>query len=710
MPALAGIITGSAVAVATLTWLRRRLQQTPTLATGLDEPNHGPTFPLFHNKRNQLLQEYAQFGGVVEVSEAEKMANQLLREATWLAGYSITAILLYPPLVFLSIPPLIYLAIPIFREARRSLVEERKVNTAVLDALVILGSVGFIFSNPSFLVIGTISGWLFAVTNKLVVATEDQTRQGLTNLFGKQPQTLWIVQDGVQIEIPFESVQVGDLVVIEAGQIIPVDGVITEGLASVDQQALTGEAQLQEKGPGDEVFAATIVLRGRMTVRVEKTGTETVSAQIGQVLNQMVDYRSSLQLRGQAISDRTAGPTLVLSALALPLGPSSVLAILYSGIGYTMKLLGPLSVLNFLQVTARHGILIKDGRVLEQIRTLDTVVFDKTGTLTLETPHVGQLYSCNGMDEIALLTVAAAAEQRQPHPLARAICQAAHDRGIEFPRISDAAYQIGYGIQVVLEGRQIRVGSRRFMEMESIALPPELNAIAEQSQLQGYSLVYVAIDNQIGGAIELQPTVRPEAKRVVHALQEYGLDLYIISGDHEVPTRSLASQLGITQYFAETLPQDKANLIAQLQQEGRSVCFVGDGINDSVALKQAQVSISLRGASTIATDTAQIILMDETLNQLPHLFALSQKFEANMKVNLMTSVIPGVVIIGGAFLGMVGYGAAILWFNLGLGAGLINTLLPLLQRNNSANSVAWSRRTLPTTRTTLLQPTRTPQP
>ena len=182
--------------------------------------------------------------------------------------------------------------------------------------------------------------------------------------------------------------------------------------------------------------------------------------------------------------------------------------------------------------------------------------------------------------------------------------------------------------------------------------------------------------------IELHPTIRPEAKRVVHALQKHGLELYIISGDHEIPTRSLATKLGIEHYFAETLPEDKASLIARLQKEGRSVCFVGDGINDSVALKQAEVSVSLRGASAIATDTAQIILMDETLNQLPHLFGLSREFEANMKVNLMTSVVPGVIIIGGAFLGIVGYAGAIIWFNLGMGAGLINSLLPLFRRRN----------------------------
>ncbi len=670
------------MAVATVPWLRRRQKRKRNLVTILNESDDKPIVPKFYNKREQLLQEYVQSGGIIEVSEAEKMANRWLVASSCLTGYAVAAMLLYPPLIFLSIPALLYVSIPLFQEARRSLLEERKVNTAVLDTLINLGALGLVFSNPGFLVMGAISGWLFALTNKLVVSTEDRTRQRLTNLFGEQPRMVWVIKDGIQIEIPFESVQAGDVVVIEAGQTIPVDGVIDEGMASIDQQMLTGESQPREKGPSDEVFAATIVLAGQITIRVEKTGSETVSAQIGQVLNEMADYRSSLQLRGLEISDRASLPTLVLSILALPFGPSRMFAVLFSGIGHTMNTLGPLSVLNFLQVTSGYGVLIKDGRALEQIRNVDTVVFDKTGTLTLEHPHVGQLYPCNGLNARELLTVAAAAEQRQPHPIARAICQAAEAKGIELPAIAAGAYQIGYGIQVTLQGQQIRVGSRRFMEMEGIALSPEIEAIATQGQAQGYSLVYVAIDNVLGGAIELHPTVRPETQRVVDTLQGYGLDLVIISGDHEMPTRSLATTLGIEHYFAETLPEDKAGLIAQLQKEGRSVCFVGDGINDSVALKQADVSVSLRGASAIATDTAQIILMDETLNQLPHLFDLSQEFEANMKVNLMTSVVPGVIIIGGAFLGMVGYAGAVIWFNLGLGAGLINSLLPLVRRNN----------------------------
>lgn len=636
--------------------------------------------PFFDNKHQELTQEY-RAGSIAEYNEAEQHAALWLKQTSWLAGYSVAAALLYPPLLFLAIPPIFYLMWPVFREARRSLVEDQRVNTAVLDSLMVLGTSLLWFVHPGYLVVGALGIWFHAATNKVVTATEDHTRQRLTNLFGEQPLTVWLVKDDFQIEVPFATVQAGDLIVIEAGQMIPVDGTIDEGAATINQHMLTGESQPVDKGPGDEVFASTVVLAGRVYVRVERTGEETVAAQIGQVLNEMADYRSSLQLRGQKISDQACSPTLALGVLALLLtGLNGMLAVLFSGVGYTMKILGPLSVLNFLQVTSRHGILIKDGRALEQIFTIDTVVFDKTGTLTLEQPHVGQIHVVDDIDASTLLTYAAAAEQRQDHPIARAICQAADEQGIVLPPISASAYKIGYGLQVTVEGHCVKVGSRRFMQMESITLSPQIETLADQGQAQGYSLVYVAVDGQLAGAIELHPTLRPEAHRVVQALQQRGLDLYIISGDHEMPTRSLASKLGIAHYFAETLPEEKASLIAQLQAEGRSVCFVGDGINDSVALKQAQMSVSLKGASTMATNTAQIILMDETLNQLDRLFELSEEFEANMKVNLATSVVPGMIIIIGAFMGVIGYAGAVLWFNLGMSAGLVNSLLPLIQR------------------------------
>ena len=225
----------------------------------------------------------------------------------------------------------------------------------------------------------------------------------------------------------------------------------------------------------------------------------------------------------------------------------------------------------------------------------------------------------------------------------------------------------------------VYVGSDRYMTMENIAIPDPVREQQQTAQAQGHSVIMVAVDQQLVGAIELEPTIRPEARAIVQELRNRNLDIYIISGDQEEPTRKLAQTLGITNYFANTLPEHKADMVERLQQEGRAVCFVGDGINDSIALKKANVSVSLRGASTAATDTAQIVLMAQSLQQLPYLYDLAQKFDRNMKAGFTAAVGQGVIVIGGALLGVVGIFTGTLIWEVGLLAGLGVAMLPILQ-------------------------------
>ena len=454
----------------------------------------------------------------------------------------------------------------------------------------------------------------------------------------------------MEVEIPFDALQTNDVIVVSAGQVIPVDGLITKGVASVDQHKLTGESQPVEKGIGDAVFASTIVLIGRICVQTDKTGRETVAAQIGEILNQTADFKNEIQSRGEMIADKMTMPTIALSLLTWPiLGYGSAVAVLTNTLGFKMRFFAPASMLTFLNIASQQGILIKDGRSLDLLHQIDTVIFDKTGTLTLEQPYVGRIHTLEGIDEEELLRYAAATESGQTHPIAKAILGAAYEKKLTLPSIKDAAYKVGYGIQVELSDRTVHVGSHRFMRLEKVEIPPPLLDIQASCHEQGHSLVMVAFDRQIVGAIELHATIRPEAKRLVEQLYQRGMSTYIISGDQEQPTQMLAKRLGVDCYFANTLPEHKAAHIERLQNAGRSVCFVGDGINDSIALKKANVSISLRGATTIATDTAQVVLMDGTLNQLNQLFHLSQHFQENMKRNLLIATLPSMVCLGGIF-------------------------------------------------------------
>jgi Cu2+-exporting ATPase len=344
-----------------------------------------------------------------------------------------------------------------------------------------------------------------------------------------------------------------------------------------------------------------------------------------------------------------------------------------------MRYFGPFSMLNYLNIAARQGILIKDGRSIELLRDIDTVVFDKTGTLTLEQPQVKHIHSCSGLSADEILTFAAAAEDRQSHPIACAILAEADSRQLDFPPIEDIHYEIGYGIKVQIRDQTVRVGSDRFMAMEGILIPDKICQLQSSCHQEGYSLVMIAIDGELAGAIELRSTVRPEAMSIIRQLQERQLELVIISGDHEGPTRQLAQQLGIERYFAQVLPEDKAKLVEQLQQEGHSVCFVGDGINDAIALKKAKVSISLRGATTLATDTAQIVLMDGKLTKLIDLFKIAQEFEENLKINLAISTIPAFLCIGGVFLLRWSALTTVVITESVFVAGLMNSTWPLFK-------------------------------
>ncbi|MCI5122451.1 MAG: HAD family hydrolase [Candidatus Electrothrix sp. AUS4] len=252
----------------------------------------------------------------------------------------------------------------------------------------------------------------------------------------------------------------------------------------------------------------------------------------------------------------------------------------------------------------------------------------------------------------------------------------AEERGIELPEPSGNSYEIGYGIKVEINGRSVMVGSNRFMEMQEVALTDTVRALQESSHEQGCSTVYVAVDKKLAGMLELRPEIRPEATEIIRKLHQRKLSVCILSGDQENPTRQLARQLGIDQYFAGVLPHEKSEIIEQLQRKGKKVCFIGDGINDSIALKKANVSVSLSGASTAAVDTAQIILLDRTLSRLDRLFEVSRDFAANQKTGLAAVFIPGVLCAGGIFFLHVGVFGSMILYNVSVAAGVTNALLP----------------------------------
>ncbi|VFM95705.1 MAG: Cu2+-exporting ATPase [Candidatus Kentron sp. G] len=590
---------------------------------------------------------------------------------------------LYRPLGILSIPFLVYSARQTFKQAYR-LIKKGKVDVNTLISITLVGAmlIGRFF----------IAGLILVLVNwaiKLTAELAESSRHQLLDAFGKHPDSVWILVDNVEVSVPFNDLKKGDTVVVQAGEMIPADGTVIKGMATVDQHILTGEAKPVERGPNEGVFGSTMVLSGKIYVNVEKAGEESTVSKISQILNSTVDFKSSTQLRAELFSENLVKPALLAGAFGLPLlGFSGALAVINAHPKNKIMIIAPITILNYLGLASRQGILVKDGRSLELLNKVDTLVFDKTGTLTETQPHVGGIHCYADYGENEILCFAAAAESKQTHPLAKAILQEAEERRLTLPAINESEYKIGYGLIVEVDGQQIHVGSERFMAAENLPMPMDLQEKQALCNREGYTLVVVAVDNQVVGGIELLPTIRPEAKEIIAQLKqrENITSMYIISGDNEVPTRNLARELGIDHYFAETLPENKAGLIEQLQEEGHFICYVGDGINDSIALKKSQVSISLRGASTIATDTAQIVLMDEGLSHLNAVFDLAESFNANMNRTFAILLLPAIIGVSGAFLLGFGLGTTVALNITALLAGIGNSMTPLLQGPGKHNT------------------------
>ncbi|MBV9238270.1 MAG: HAD-IC family P-type ATPase, partial [Xanthobacteraceae bacterium] len=298
---------------------------------------------------------------------------------------------------------------------------------------------------------------------------------------------------------------------------------------------------------------------------------------------------------------------------------------------------------------------------------------------TRERPEVGRVFACDGHEPDAILRYAAAAAERKfHHPIALAILHKAQELGLELPPTDETQYKVGYGITVAVEGHTVRVGSRRFLEMEGIALTPEVRTALDEAHREGYTMVMVGVDDRLGGAIELQAAVRPEVRTIIQGLRRRGIkQIAIISGDHEAPTRKLASELGIDRYFAQVLPTQKADYVEKLQQEGRKVCFVGDGINDAIALKKANVSISLRGATSIATDTAHVVFMEPGLGKLGELLDIATELQRNVRISWGLILAPNILCIVGVFTLGFGIAASVLTNNVAALGALLNGVRPM---------------------------------
>jgi heavy metal translocating P-type ATPase len=590
-----------------------------------------------------------------------------------------------PTFTLINIATYTYTMFPFYREVE-SAIKQRLVKEGKVDSYLLMGLGNLLLLSLNRYFTAAFGVGLAYLSDNLRAKAKETAQKHLTeNLFNNlfdPNQKVWIIKNQVeQLEITLEQVQQGDILVIKAGETIPVDGEVVDGMASVDQHAFTGESYPVEKGEGEHVFASTLMLTGKLQVRVDKSGQETTIGKLGDILAHTRQAKTDIQLRSEQWAEAANLPFLVLAGFGwVAFGPVGAAVILSGNTIQGMRIQASLSTINYQALASHQYILIKQGQRLEQIGSIDTLLFDKTGTLTDgELSVIGIHVIHPDYQKTDILFYAALAEHQLTHPIAKAIMQHATQAGLNVENLDDIEYRLGYGIVVQFDDRTIHVGSARFMAVEGISLPDAVIHLQAEIHAQGHSLVMVAIEGTVAGLIELQATLRPEVQAVFNTLRQRGIKhIGIVSGDHVVPTQKLAECLGADSFFAEVLPEDKANIVQQFQAKGHTVCFIGDGVNDAIAMQQADLSISLRGATTLATDVADIILTDPSLTRLCDLLKLSRHLEANLKRGLgfcYTGM--SIVVIGTFFSHIDILVAMVVHFVLSSGA-IGNSMLPLL--------------------------------
>ena len=570
---------------------------------------------------------------------------------------------------------------PIYRRAYPavvSLVKERKIKNDLLNGLVVTGTL----VTQNFLVTAAYT-FIANLGSVLVQKSKGYSEEMLQGVFNRKVTTVWMLRDNAEIESPIEEVDIDDVIVIHTGELVPLDGVITKGTITVDQHMLTGESVPVEKGVDDKVFASTVVIAGYAWVKVTETGQNTAVAKIENVLQSTSHFKTGLQLTGEKWADAAAAPILGLGVFLAPVQGMGVgTAVFNTSPGNGIRMSASAQTLVHIILASHESILIKDGRVLEQLMGVDTIVFDKTGTLTEDKFEVTRIMVANSEYAVTdILYYAAAAEQRVGHPLAKAIIAKVQEEGVVLPEVdgSDAKYEIGKGVSATVDGKSVQVGSLSFMEKSGLAIPNAIEEDMREAIAHGSSLVLVLVDSEIVGAIEMQAQLREEVKDVIASLRQRGLkNLYILSGDRMEPTRQMAKALALDGYFHDVSPEEKSSVIERLQQGGKKVCFVGDGINDVIAMKKANVSVSMTGASGIATDVAQVILMSGSLAEMDRLVELAHHLKKKLVLTITSyTTVCSISLISIVFLGAPPFLALLTQSAVSDSFGLTQAVLPL---------------------------------
>ncbi|HSQ82692.1 MAG TPA: copper-translocating P-type ATPase [Casimicrobiaceae bacterium] len=507
------------------------------------------------------------------------------------------------------------------------------------------GRVAVYFEAASVIVSLTLLGQV------LELRARSQTSAAIRALLGLQAKTARrIGPDGSEEDVPLTDVHIGDILRVRPGEKVPVDGVVTEGRSSVDESMLTGEPIPVEKIAGERVIGATINGTGSLVMRAERIGSETVLAQIVQMVAQAQRSRAPMQ----RLADRVAhyfvlavvGVAVMTAIVWWAIGPEprgayavlSAVSVLIIACPCALGLATPMSVMVASGRGATSGVLFRDAEALETLRRIDTLIVDKTGTLTLGRPVFDRVVAVPPFGEDEVLRIAASIDQGSEHPLANAIVEAARGRGLKLAKAESFESATGIGVRGMVEGKAISLGNASLLR-EVGGDPAPVATDAERLRAEGASVVYLAIDGRLAGLLAVTDPIKPSTPGAIAALHQAGIRVVMATGDGRTTAEAVARRLGIDEVHGEVRPQDKADLVARLQSEGRRVAMAGDGINDAPALARASVGIAMGTGTDVAMSSAHVTLVKGDLRGIARARQLSEATVRNMYENLVFALI-----------------------------------------------------------------------
>ena len=474
--------------------------------------------------------------------------------------------------------------------------------------------------------------------------SKGKTSMAIQTLVGLAPKMATVLRDGQEVEVPVEEVQVGDLIRVKPGEKVPVDGVVTEGNSTVDESMLTGESIPVSKAVGDEVIGASLNKTGSFILKATKIGKDTALSQIIHLVEQAQGSKAPIA----KLADKVSGVFVpIVIGLALVsglawyfLGQESwvfaltiTISVLVIACPCALGLATPTAIMVGTGKGAENGILLKSGEALEEANHVNMVVFDKTGTITNGTPVVTDVVTADNTDADALVRLAASLEVASEHPLGEAIVAKAKEQGATFDEVTNFEAIPGFGIKGHVGETLIFLGNEKWMRENGLA-NEAMNEKANRFAEQGKTPLYIGYNDAVQGLIVVADTVKESSARAIQTLHEMGIQVAMMTGDHERTAQAIAAEVGIDRVFSEVLPQDKANYVSKLQEEGYIVAMVGDGINDAPALAQAQVGIAIGTGTDVAIESADAVLMKSDLMDVPAMLKLSRATIRNIKENL----------------------------------------------------------------------------